>query len=205
MAAEAQEALKLATEIPLEIAAFCLELGNFAVYAFDNAYKSARGDSGFALNSATSAVTSCLSIIELNLISLPVDERTEKIRQRKAQVKTAYQKLSSTANEKLLVLERESMENKAYQQSLSEFRRGNLAESISSYSDIEELARRLQNTLWLQRKKIWKKQNVESPLQVLNPGLVLEKVMEYTFLHLDTLGVHEQDGDLYEIAGLIDK
>ena len=59
---KAQESLKPATQIPLEIAELCLELGDFAANVFDYGFKAARGDSGVALNSAISGVGSCLSI-----------------------------------------------------------------------------------------------------------------------------------------------
>ncbi|MFC0771648.1 cyclodeaminase/cyclohydrolase family protein [Terrimonas alba] len=202
---EAREALKLATQIPLKIAEFCLELGDFAAYVFDHGFKSARGDSGVALNSAISGVASCLSIVELNLISIPFDEWMEKIRQHKTNIRSHFDRLSSKGAEKLGVLEKESEENMAFHQSIAEFRRGNLADSIRSHSEIEEIVRRLQNTLWLQRNKIWKDDMLENPMQVLRPDVVLKKVMDYTYLESNMLGVYEIDGELFEIAGLIDK
>lgn len=205
LSAEAQEALKLATEIPLEIAELCIELGDFAAYVFDFGFKSARGDSGVALNSAISGVVSCLTIVELNLTCLPVDERTEKIRQCKINIKSHYENLSANGVERLKVLEKESNETKEYLQSIAEFRAGNLADSVHSNSDVEKIVRRLQNTLWLQRDKIWKNENYENPIHVLKPDVVLKKVMEYTYLLSDTLGIYEQGGDLFEIAGSIDK
>lgn len=201
---KAQEALKPATQIPLEIAELCLELGDFAAEVFDYGFKSARGDSGVALNSAASGVASCLSIVDLNLISLPLDEWMEGIRQRKKNVKSRYERLCSVGIEKLSVLEQESEENFLFHQSIADFRRGNLADSIRSNSEIEELVRQLQNTLWLQRGKIWKN-TPENPMQILRPDVVLRKVMGYIYLQSDTLGAYEVDGERFEIAGLIDK
>lgn len=201
----AREQLKVATEIPLDIADLCLELADFAAFTFDHGFKSARGDAGVALNSAISAVASCLSIIELNLTTLNLDERTEKIRQRKAGIKSRYESLSPSVSERLAVLEKESNDNRIYQQSISEFQRGNLADTVNSNADIEQIVRRLQNTLWLQRDKVWKRNIPENPLQVLDPEKVLTKMMEYTYLESVSLGTYELDGDFFEVAGLIDK
>ncbi len=42
-------------------------------------------------------------------------------------------------------------------------------------------------------------------MQILRPDVVLKRVMGYTYLQSDTLGVYEVDGERFEIAGLIDK
>lgn len=202
---EAQEALKPATETLLKIAELSIELANFSIYVFDNGFKSARGDSGVALNSAISSVASCLSIVELNLTTLPVDERTEKIRLHKTDVKSRYNRLSTEGVERLTILEKESNENKTFHQSIADFKHGNLADTVRSNADIEEIVRRLQNTLWLQRDKIWKKEKIDNPLHLLKPDMVFKKVLDYNFSQRDSLGIYEHDDELFEIAGLIDK
>lgn len=205
LSVSAKEALKVATEIPLQIADLCIELGDFAAYVFDHAFKSARGDSGVALNGAISGIASCLSIIDLNLISLPVDDLTEKIRQHKENIKLNYNRLSSLGNARLKILETESNEAKIYQQSIAEFKAGNLADAVRSNSDLEKIVMRLQNTLWVNRHKIWKNEDLQNPLLLLKPDAVLKKVMDYTYRELDTLGTYQQAGEKFEIAGLIDK
>jgi len=202
---EAREALKISTKTPLRIAELCLKLADFAMFIFDHGFKSARGDSGVALNSAVSAIASCLCIIELNLVSLPFDQETEKMREVKRSIKSKYNQLLSLTSEKLAILEKESNENRLYERSIRKFQSGNLAESIRSNSEIEEIVRQLQNTLWLQRDKIWKNQNVQNPMELLKPEIVLKKVMGYTFLLSNNLGIYEQEGVRFEIAGLIDK
>lgn len=201
----AQESLKPATQIPLEIAELCLELGDFAAYVFDYGWKSVRGDSGVALSSAIAGVASCLFIIDLNLVSLPLDEWMEKIILRKNAVKLRYEVLRKIEAEKIDIIEQESEEHFLFQKSIADFRRGNFSDSIRSNSEIEQLVKRLQNTVWEQRGKIWKKDVPESPMQILKPSVILKKIMGYTYLEADTLGVYEVDGDLFEIAGLIDK
>ena len=202
---QCQETLKIATEIPLKIADFCLMLGLLAAYVFDHGFKSARGDSGVALNSAISAVASCLSIIELNLASLPVDDWMVEVLQQKKEIKSRYNKLSPKGAEKLAVLEKEVDEHILFEQSFAYFRRGNLIKSIQSNSEIEKIVKRLHNTLWQQRNKIWKQDVPEHLIQVLKPDVVLKKVMNYVYIEELALGNHKIEGGRFEIAGLIDQ
>lgn len=205
LAEEATDALVVSTETPIKIAELCLELATFANYVFDNGFKSARGDCGVAINSAVSAVASCLSIIELNLILLPINERIEKIRQRKSAIRLEYDILYSNVNRPLNILEKEAVQNKEFQESIAIFQKGNLVDSVKTNADIEEIVRKLQNILWLQRERIWKNRTIENPKNVLKPDVVLEKVMNYTYFSSPSLGNYEQNGELFEIAGLIDK
>lgn len=204
LAEEATDALVVSTETPIEIAELCLELATFANYVFDHGFRSARGDSGVAINSAVSAVASCLSIIELNLISLPINERTEKIRQRKSAIRLKYDVLYSNVNRPLNILEKKATQNREFHESITIFQKGNLADSVKTNADIEEIVRKLQNTLWLQRERIWKKETINNPKDVLKPDVVLEKVMNYTYFLSASLGTHSQGGEIFEIAGLID-
>jgi formiminotetrahydrofolate cyclodeaminase/Zn-dependent peptidase ImmA (M78 family) len=202
---EEQDALQLATVTPIDIALLCLELGAMSIYVFDHGFKSARGDSGVALNTAISGVGSCLSIIDLNLITLPLNKRTEKIREQKAEIKVQFQTLSAALSDKLAVLEKESDETRIYHQRIAKFKGGNLANSKTSISEIEALARYLQNDLWISRKKIWKNDTIQNPVDVLRPDQVLNRVLGYAYLQVDTLGVFNQEGESFEIAGIIDK
>jgi formiminotetrahydrofolate cyclodeaminase len=70
---QALEELKVAIEIPLEIAGLNIELAEFSEYVFDNGFQSARGDSHVALSGAISGLAGCLSIIQLNLLSFGGD------------------------------------------------------------------------------------------------------------------------------------
>lgn len=205
LSSSAQEALITSTDTPLDIAELCLQLGSFAEYVFNHGFKSARGDSGVAINCAVSGVASCLSIVELNLISLPVNQRTEAIRHRKENIKSGYEKLSAIIPNSLTILENESIQNRDFQQSIANFQKGNLEDTVMSNSEIEKLVRQLQNTIWVQRDIIWKKESVKTPLDILQANMVLEKVMGYTYQTPNSLGIYEQDGDFFEIAGLINK
>ena len=65
LASQALAALKPATDILLHIADKCADLARFAAYVFDNAFQSAKGDSGVALNGAVGALAGCISILDL--------------------------------------------------------------------------------------------------------------------------------------------
>ena len=124
------DALQTATEIPLDIAELCLDLGMYAAYVFDNGFQSARGDSSVSLNYANATVISCLSIVELNLISLPTNNRTVKIRYRKTEIKKQYQELVILGTKKLYILEKEADDTKLFLENVKMFRAGNLSESL---------------------------------------------------------------------------
>lgn len=205
-AEKAMQSLKPATEIPLRIAEYCLELGDYAVFVFDNGFKSARGDSGVALNSAISGISSSLYIVELNLQSIASDEWLYLVRKQKVKVKTAYDLLSAKGTDRLGFLEKLS-ENKyePLYEYFEEFRLGNLADNTYTNEDIEKLVRKLQNVLWKQKEKIWPAGSELNELQILDPKTVFTKVMGYTYLDPDFIDMHEIAGERFETAGLIDK
>jgi formiminotetrahydrofolate cyclodeaminase len=152
--AAAEDALREATELPINIAQNCYELGKYAGTVFDYGFKSARGDSGVALHCAISGMGSCLSVIELNLSKLPADAWMAKIRQQKAILKKQYTELSNMGTERLAVLEKEAEENWELKHTFEMYSRGNLGQTIRTDEDIENLVRNFQNKLWVNRDKM---------------------------------------------------
>ena len=194
---EHEENIKVCTEIPLQIAELCLQLGAFGVYVFDHGYKAVRGDSGVGLNSAVAGIAGCLFIVDLNLTSpLPADAWIESTKNSKQNIQNRYDKLLSQVAERRSALRQEAEEELAFQHSLTDFRRGNLSNLNLSHSQIENITRRLQNILWLQKDKIWKKNIPEHPIEVLAPDLVLEKLLYYVYSQPDKLGIYETDSVL---------
>jgi formiminotetrahydrofolate cyclodeaminase len=200
-----KDLLRIATEIPIEIAELCLESAGFAEEIFDHGFRSARGDAGVALNGALACVISCLSIIELNLQSLPADEWMDRIVKKKADIRASYNKVASLGDEKLKVLESESEKNRKFHQAMAKFRQGNLEVTIRSDAQLEKLVREFQNQLWTHRENIWKRTVPDVPIEVLQPRVVLEKVLGYAYYESANLGTHEVNGELFETAGIIDK
>jgi len=205
LASKAEVLLIISTETPLEIAKFCIELGEFAVFVFENGFRSARGDSGVAISSAISAIYGCLSIIELNLISLPLNEKTKEIRSQKTNLKFNLEKLNDNWVKCIGILEKESIESQNFSDDILKFQLGNLEETVSSYDDIENIVRELQNTIWQFKEKIFKNNPVSSPLDILKPDIVLKRVMNYYYTDSTGLGMHSNDGEKFEVAGLINK
>jgi formiminotetrahydrofolate cyclodeaminase len=205
LAEEAQNLLKTATEIPLEIAELCLEIVGFAEEVFDHGFRSARGDAGVALNGALAGVISCLSIVELNLQSLSADEWMDEIMAKKADIRARYNRIAIKGDEKLNVLELESDKNRKFQHAMVKFRHGNLQTTIRSDAQLEELVKELQNQLWIHRENIWKRTVPNFPIEVLQPRAALEKVLGYAYYESANLGTHEINGELFETAGIIDK
>lgn len=201
---EALEALRPATELPIEIAKLSIELANSALFVFDYGFKSARGDSNGALKKAVSAIFSCLSIIQLNLQSFTSDDWTDKIRREAKSLKDTYNRLSVKAEARLDQLTAEADEKNAYDLEIRSILSGLSNESKLSYVDIEKTTQRLQNALWKYRNLIWKKNKPEDPIDILQPDRVL-KALGYEFCQISTLGQHEVQGQIVEIAGLIDK
>ncbi len=202
---ELDEAMLPATETPISIGKMCLELAWFAIFICDHGFQAARGDSGVALNNLIGTIAGCLSIINLNLLSLGHDEQTEQIRLEASRLKTAYMDLSTKAMERLNVLEKEAERNKAYHQELQVLASGKWAGAKLSYAEIEALARRLQNTLFTYQDKLSKATDPDDVIGLLKPQLVLAKILNYHYEEPESLGQHVVDGEQFEIAGIIDK
>lgn len=200
----ALQELMPATELPVEIAELCIELAEFGAYIFDHGFKSARGDASVAQNGAISAIGGCLSIINLNLLSFGQDKWTEQIRQRSGTIKAAYDILLQESTTRIEVLNKESERNSKFHFELQKLLSGLSDERNLNYTEIEIVAGKLQNLMWLYKDIIWKRKLPEEPLDVLRPELML-KQLGYLFYQPDTLGQHETNGEFYEVAGLIDK
>ncbi len=203
-AMQALEELIPATEMPIKIAKLCEELAHFSTYVFDNGFKAVRGDSGVALNGAVSAIGGCISIINLNLLSFISDKWTQKIKSESNELRVKYNQLTEETNKRLDSLKNEVDQRELYYAELNSLLSGSWDESKLSYSDIEEIVRRLQNTLWTHRKIIWRKNSPESPMDILNPKNALV-ALGYKFDQPESLGRHRIQGNIFEIAGVIDK
>jgi len=198
-------ALVLATETPINIAKLCAELSDFALFLFDNGFQSARGDSGVALNNAIAAIAGCLSVINLNLLSLGHDARTEQIRTEASLLKSRLQALSSEAIQRLGRLEDEAERHREYHTQIQELSSNHWMDKNLSYAEIEQLARRIQNTLWIYDDKISKKGMPGNLIDILKPEVVLTKILGYRYSELPSLGQHFVGNEPFEVAGLINK
>lgn len=201
---KAQDALKPATDTLVEIASLCVELCDFAIMIFNNAFRSARGDSGMADFGALAVVGGCLSIINLNLLSVNDDE--EWIEQTKAsvtQLKSEYERLDAASKNCITILENEVLIHESFQSEIKTLQSNRSNNPGVSDLDLEELARKVHLTLWKYKGKLWRK-NIDDPLQILRPSIAIEKLMEYKVVERDSLADFNFLGTLAEVAGIID-
>jgi Zn-dependent peptidase ImmA (M78 family)/formiminotetrahydrofolate cyclodeaminase len=200
---KALEALIPATEMPFHIAELCLELAEYGALVFDQGFKSARGNSGVAMSGAVAAVAGCLSIIQLNLLSFIPNEWTKSITSKTTNLRSKYEKLSIETNNRLNKLQIEVSRKAEFYALVEIFKNKKGANSISSNTNIEELAIQFQRFIWEYRDEIWKNNTPQNPLDILSPENAI-KVIGYQFNKKTTLGQHEVNGKLFEVAGLID-
>lgn len=203
IAQEELDAMVPATETPLEIANLCIDLADHATKIFQFGFRAARGDSGVALSGAVSAVQGCVSIIELNLNKFSPNGWTDKIQNASSTLSSKANRLTQTIVESNQVLREEAINNFKYHERISKFWNKELASDSLRDSDIEEAAINLQRTIWTHRRQIWKKNPPNDPLAVLSPPEVL-RAIGYGFSVRETLGQHIVEGEMSEVAGLID-
>jgi len=72
-----------------------------------------------------------------------------------------------------------------------------------SKKDLEEIARTLQIAIWRHRRDIWPGRGEIEPLDVLDPGLAL-KAIGYSVEVCESLGQYHEQGEIFEVAGILD-
>lgn len=206
LASQALKELVPATEIPLEIAGLCVELGDIAGFVFDRGFAAVRGDSAVALNGAASAAAGCLAIIELNLLSFDWDDWCREIRAQTKALKVAHERLLLKSASCLQTLERENetKRNQHLEFLLADIRSGRWEDIRLTDAGLEEMTRKIQNALWTHRDFFWTENTPGTHRDVLKPGVVLEKILGYKF-GITSLGSYVSDEGEFKVAGLIDK
>lgn len=191
--------LKKSTELPIEIADLCIELAEYAILIFNQGFKAARGDAGVALSSSLSGLTGCLSIISLNLQSFPKSVWTENIKIKRDKLRKEYEKLTNENVRLMNVLDKEADFKNDFHAEFVEIRKMFFGKSNLLATDIEKLARRIQNALWTYQDLIWPNSPPGNLLGVLKSEKVIQ-LLKYAFHKVDTLGVNDSNE---EIAGII--
>ena len=200
----ARVALMAATETPVEIGKLCVELARFAQYAFDHGFRSARGDSGVALTAAVAAVSGCISVIDLNLLSLPKDAWVDAVISDLDQLKSHYQELSSDTAKRLRVLDQEGADRRMLSKEVEELT--SIRPRIdATNSEVERIVQRLLEIIWKRKNKIWRGNVPDDPIEMLDPKIVFKRILGYGFYQNTTLGRYEDVGGRFEIAGQIDQ
>ena len=115
----ANEKLRDATEIPLEIARTCLNLVDYGFTIFDKGFQSARGDSGVAISNLLSAISGSLFVTLLNIRTGRKSQWTEKLREDAEKIGQNYSTKQKLALTKVLDLYKEGIDIKDYQLKLN--------------------------------------------------------------------------------------
>ncbi len=108
----ANEYLKEATDIPIRICEESLNLLDFAIRIFDNAFKSARGDSGVAISNLLSAAQGALFVIFLNLKTFKKSEWKDKRINKSVELARRFTTIQKEAYKRVVSLYNENTDEK---------------------------------------------------------------------------------------------
>lgn len=115
----ANERLKDATEIPLEIAKTCLGVIDYAFAIFDKGFQSARGDSGVAIRNLLSSISGSLFVTLMNIRTGRQSQWIEKLREEAEQIGITYNTKQKLALTKVFELYKEGIDIQDYQLKLN--------------------------------------------------------------------------------------
>lgn len=204
---EALEQMKVAIAIPLDICNLSIELCEIANYVFDNAFKSARGDSHVAFSGAVAALAGSLSIIRLNLLQFGSDDfrYCEEIRLKLQELDIDYTNYNLLATSKISILQKEFDTKAPFYLELNDLLDKLKINKKPSDLEIEKGISDFQNLVWRYKDIIWKKDYIQEPREILNPELIFKDVLCYDYITRNEFGVPDEEGNTIEIAGLINQ
>ncbi|WDF61032.1 cyclodeaminase/cyclohydrolase family protein [Flavobacterium sp. KACC 22758] len=203
---EALEQMKVAIAIPLEICKLSIELCEIANYVFDNAFKSARGDSHVAFSGAVAALAGSLSIIRLNLLQFGSDDfrYCEEIRLKLQELDIDYANYNLLATSKITVLQREFDAKAPFYLELNDLLDKLKLNKKPTDFEIEKGITDFQNLVWKYKDSIWKNAPKE-PWEILDPQKIFKDVLCYDYVVREEFAVPDDKGNIIEIAGLINQ
>lgn len=203
---EALEQMKIAIAIPLDICNLSIELCEIANFVFDNAFKSARGDSHVAFSGAVAALAGSLSIIRLNLLQFGSDDfrYCEEIRSRLHELDVDYTNYNSLATSKIGILQKEFDTKAPFYLQLNDLLDELKNNKKPSDLEIEKGISDFQNLVWHYKDIIWTNPPQE-PRDILDPKLIFKDVLCYDYVTREEFGVPDDAGNVVEIAGLINQ
>jgi len=201
---EALEELKISIATPFQIAFLCKEIAEIGAFVFDNGFRAARGDSQVGISGAVSAIAGCIAIIRLNVLSFNSDEY-EYLKSTVSKVNDLakdYETLRQIADSKIQVLQEEFEEKIPLFEGINNL--------ISKYRteknlDVEDCVRDLQNLIWKNKSLIWKNNTPKTEIEILRPDIILKRVLGYDYFSSSSYGVPSEEGEIVEVAGVIDQ
>lgn len=108
----ANEKLREATDIPLDICESSLDLLPTAFTIFDNGFKGARGDSGVAISNLLSSAQGALFVVFLNLKTFQKSKWKDERMERSVDLATRFTKLQKDAYSRVVTLYNENTDSK---------------------------------------------------------------------------------------------
>jgi len=194
--------LKKATDIPIEIAQLCEKIAIIGDFVFRKGFQSARGDTCVAQNNSVSAIQGCISIVDLNLLSFLSNTWTKEKRTRIDILTKSHQNLHKLAQKNSLFLQEESKNRHLLQEEINAIIKKTKKKSVFKNSEIEDIASKLQNIIWTNKQYLWRK-NIDDPIQILKPSVVLKKILGYQYYAVESLDSYNQSNS--KTAGIIDQ
>ena len=107
---QANNRLRVATDIPIRICELSLRLIDHGTAMFDMGFKAARGDSGAAVSSAVAGAMSAIFVVSLNLRSFKQSEWAQSKRKRVAELEKELEKKQLDAFGRVSQLKEEDVE-----------------------------------------------------------------------------------------------
>lgn len=197
--------LHAASEIPLEIAEKCLVLAEHAITVFDIGFKSARGDSEVAIDSALSGTTGAISIVFLNLSSFKGHSQAVEMLKRAKKLEERADFLKAELQKRIQALKKSAeTSNSKFALDLNAVRDPGLTTSNYRDSDILAIARNVQNELWINRFEIWPNGETLNHIDALEVPTAF-RVLGYEFETPQSLGQITDGVGVSEVAGYINK
>lgn len=197
--------LYAASEIPLEIAEKCLMLAEHAITVFDTGFRSARGDSEVAIDSALSGTTGAISIVYLNLSSFKGNRRAAEMLERAKKLEERAHLLKAELQKRIQALKNSAeTSNGKFALDLKVIRDPRLTTSKYRDSEILAIARNVQNELWTNRVEIWPNGGSLNHIDALDAPTAF-RVLGYEFETSQSLGQITDGVGVSEVAGYINK
>jgi formiminotetrahydrofolate cyclodeaminase len=204
-ARRAQDDLYEASEIPVLIAEKCLLLAEHAIAVFDIGFKSARGDSEVAIDSALSGTTGAISIVYLNLSSFTGNRRAATLLGRATKLGERASYLKSELQKRIQELKIAAENaNRKFGLDLKMIRHPRMITSRYRDSEIEGIAKNVQNELWTSRVEIWPDGEALNHIGALDAPAAF-RALGYDFETSASLGRFKDGAGLVEVAGYINK
>ncbi len=202
LAEEALNELIPAIEMPIEIAKLAIELGKHSLYILDHGFKSARGDSGTALNGAISSIGSCIFIVNLNLLSFTRSAWTENIRTEVNKLTSKYNMLLERSSQRLEKLQLETDSKNSFYSYIDTLALRLKDDKRKSSEEIEKLVQDIQNVIWKHRSDIWNKNTPKEPMDILDAKKAIS-LFGFKYISSHSLGQFQDNGSVFEVAGII--